>query len=406
MFYILLSVAIICFSLFVAIYGFYFLLVFKTSKKKEYLRLIEKALEKELAVHELPNVSILVIAYNEEEVISRKLQNIAALDYPREKLEVILVDDCSTDKTAEIAQRMFNELNLAGKIVKNGERMGVNASCNRGVAESKGDLILPTDADVTVNNDALIKGVKILKHLKNLGGITGKIVPVSDDVTAAVLIEKSYRNFFDEMSLAESAIYSTFPGNGASTILKKSAFLPMPSHGSTDGNISLTTIRRGLKFLYIPNILFYEPIAYKFNEQRRQKVRRAARLIKSTLANKDILFKGNYKSFGKVIFPLRFAMMVVCPLLFFIGVTAILFAIVFASVTLALLLTFLFSFLTYLGVKTSVHKLNVFSTFVIHQFYLLIGLFFSQKRTVVWRPPERSEMTSKDYGTNTPAFNG
>ena len=393
MFYILLSIALICFSLFIVIYVLYFLLVIRTSKKKEYLKLIENAFKKDLSLQQLPNVSILVPTYNEEKVISRKLQNIAALDYPREKIEVILVDDCSTDKTLEVAQRIFNELNLPGKIIKNGKRGGVNASYNRGVAESKGNLILMTDADVTIDHDALIKGVKIFKYLKNLGGITGKMVPVSSDVTAAVLIENSYRSFFDSMLMAESAIYSTFPGYTCFTLLKKSAFSPLPlQYGSSDGNVSLATIRKGLKFLYIPGILFYEPIAFKVTEQRRQKIRRAARLIQSTLANKDMLFKDNYGSFGKIIFPLRFAMMIISPILFFIGFTAMLLGTIYLSMSFALFLVFLFLICTFLGAKINVHILNVFSTFVVHQFYLLMGLFFSQKRVATWSPAERSRL--------------
>jgi len=370
------------------------LLVVKTSKKKEYLWLIQNAFEKQLYSQQLPNVSILVPAYNEAEVISRKLQNIAALDYPREKIELILIDDCSTDKTFDIAERAFGGLNYPGKIIKNCKRMGVNACYNKGVAESKGDLILMTDADVMIEHDALMKGVKIFNNLKNLGGITGKMVPVSNNLTAAVLIENAYRSFFDSMSMAESAIYSTFPGYTCFTLLKKSAFSPLPlQYGSSDGNISLATIRRGLKFLYVPSILFYEPIAVKVTEQRRQKIRRAARLMQSALANKDMLFKDDYKLFGKIIFPLRFAMMMICPILFFVGFTAMLLGAVYLSMTFALFLLFLFPFFTFLGARIKVHKLNVVSSFIVHQFYLLMALFLSQKRVAVWRPAERSEMT-------------
>ena len=394
MFQILLYVAVICFSLLIAVYGFYFLLVIRTSKKKEYLKSIEQALEKQLTLQELPNVSILVPAYNEEEAISRKLQNIAALEYPREKIEVILIDDCSMDKTDKIAHLMFNKLNLPSKIINNSERMGVNASYNRGVAESKGDLILMTDADVIIDRDALTNGVKIFRYLKNLGGITGKMVPISKDLTPAVLVENSYRGFFDSMSTSESAIHSTFPGYTCFTLLKKSAFSPLPlKHGSSDGNISLATIKKGLKFLYVPNILFYEPIAFRVTEQRRQKIRRAARLIQSTLANKDMLFKDNYKSFGKIIFPLRFAMMVICPILFFTGLATFFLVTTYLSIKFALFLMFLFSFCTFLGTKIKVDKLTVFSSFVVHQFYLLIGLILSQKKVAVWRPAERSEVS-------------
>lgn len=393
MFLIFLFIAIICFSFSTGVYGLYFLLVLKTSKKSEYLQLIRKAVAKELSPQQLPVVSILIPAYNEEKVISRKIRSIAALDYPREKTEVILIDDGSTDNTVEIAQQMFSTLNLPGKIIRNGKKIGVNASYNKGVEESKGDWILTTDADVTFDHDALTRGAKILSHLEKAGGISARMISVSSDHTAAVLIQNSYQSFYDSMLIAESAMYSTFPAYSPFTLLRKSAFSPLPpTHGSSDGNISLATIKKGLQFLYVPEILFYEPIPLRVAEQRRQKVRRACRLIQSTLANRDMLFNGKYKSFGRIIFPLRFAMMVICPVALVIGFAAMVVGTIYLSIALPPLLILLFSFCTFLGMKSVLRELNVFSSFVAHQFYLIMGLFLSQKSAAAWRPPERSEM--------------
>jgi cellulose synthase/poly-beta-1,6-N-acetylglucosamine synthase-like glycosyltransferase len=400
MFHILLFIAVTCFSFSAGVYGLYFFLVFRTSKKNEYLKLIKKALEKELSSQQLPMVSILIPAYNEEEVISRKMRNIAALDYPLEKTEVLLIDDGSTDNTVKIAQRMFRELDLPGKIIRNGKRIGVNASYNRGVEESKGDWILTTDADVTFDHDALMKGVNILSYLENAGGISAKIVPVSTDHTAAVLIENTYKPFYDSMLIAESAIYSTFPGYSCFMLLRKTAFSPLPPmHGSSDGNISLAIIRKGMQFLYVPDILFYEPIPITVTEQRRQKIRRACRLLQSTLANRDMLFQDKYKSFGKIIFPLRFAMMVLCPIAFVIGFATMILGTIYLSIALPLFLIFIFLFCAFLGMKLKLPGLNFFSSFVAHQYYLIMGLFLSQKKLAAWRPPERSEMTNARFET-------
>jgi biofilm PGA synthesis N-glycosyltransferase PgaC len=395
-FLILLSIAAVCFSSFFSIYGLYFLLVLRNPKQRDYLALVETAFMTELPLERLPNVSIVVPAHNEEKVVARKLRNIAAIDYPSEKIEVILVDDCSDDKTAEVASQTLNELSLNGKTIISSERLGVNASYNRGVAESRSDLILTTDVDVTFDKDALIKAVKALNSFGDAGAVTGKMIPVSNDLSSAVLVEKSYRDLYDSTSTIESAIYSTFPGYTCFLLMKKSAFSPLPSNcGSSDGNISLSIIRKGLRFLSIPGISFYEPISLKVAEQRRQKVRRAARLIQSILANKDMLFRNEYKSFGNTIFPLRFAMMIFAPLLFFIGVTATAGAVLCLSTPLCLSLTFVFLLCVYSGANITSHKLNIFSSFVIHYFYLLIGLLFSPKQVTIWRPPKRSEMTEK-----------
>lgn len=106
------------------------------------------------------------------------------------------------------------------------------------------------------------------------------MVPVSPTQTTAVQIERPYRNFYDTMCIAESALHSTFPGYTNFALVRRSAFPPMPiEYGSSDGNISLAIIRKGLRFIYVPNIVFYEPIVDKLGEQVRQKTRRAARMI-------------------------------------------------------------------------------------------------------------------------------
>ena len=190
------------------IYGLYSLVDLETSKKRQYQKFIADNLEKNLDVRELPNVSILVPAHNEEEVIINKFHNIADFDYPHEKLETILIDDCSEDKTYDTPERIMTELNLTGKVLRNSRRLGVNGAYNRGMAEIKGDLVLMTDADVIIEPDALMKGVKILMNVEDIGGITGRMVPISSNDSAAVTVENLYRKFYDQMSIAESAIDS------------------------------------------------------------------------------------------------------------------------------------------------------------------------------------------------------
>lgn len=386
----------LCLSFFVLVYLLYFLFVLKTKRKTEYLTIISKALNENLNLQELPRVSIVIPTFNEEDVISRKLQNIAALSYPAEKIEVLIVDDCSTDNTAEIAQKMLDELELSGKVIKKSKRTGVNSSYNIGFAESSGELILTTDADVTFDHDALFKAVKVLNAFRDAGGITGKMITVSKYSTSAVIVENFYRGFFDDMSIAESAIYSTFPGYTCFTLLKKQAFSSIPTnYGSSDGNISFAVIRRGLKFLYVPNIVFYEPISLRVGEQVRQKVRRAARLIQSTLANKDLIFNAKYGSFGRVILPLRLTMMAILPIFFFIGLIAIFLAVLQVSMAIALLLLILFLFCIFVGMRVHLPLVSLISSFIIHQLYLLVGLFLSGKRVSTWTPIERKTLVKK-----------
>ena len=387
---IFLATTLVMFTTVSTIYGLYVLLILRDPKKKEYIRRIDEALMKPLASQDLPNVTILVPAYNEEAVISRKLQNLADLNYPLEKFEILLLDDCSSDGTREIAQKMFEKLGLSGRIVRNLQRIGPNASYNKGVPNASNGLILRTDADVTIEADSLEKAVKILSRIKNVGGITSRPAPIVEKNTAATKLEGSYLALFDEMLTAESAIHSTFPGYGGFSLLKKSCFSPISIHrGSTDGNISLSIIKKGLRYVYVPHIVFHETISYKLSEQRRQKVRRATRMIQSALMHRDILFRKDFQEFGRKIFPLRLAMLTLCPVLMLAGLVSMFLAILSFSAVLAVSLTFAACVLLYLGTKIDIPPLNAVTSLLIHQFYLLLGLLFVGKRTSTWKQTER-----------------
>jgi cellulose synthase/poly-beta-1,6-N-acetylglucosamine synthase-like glycosyltransferase len=392
----MLSIALTCFTLLTGIFGAYFFLIIKSPRKSEYLHAIDEAMSRSLQGSELPKISILIPAYNEEKVVEAKLRDVAAMQYPRDKLEVLLIDDSSTDGTCAIAERVLRELALPGKIIKDLERIGVNGCYNRGVQESTGDLLVTTDADVMVDHDGLISSVKILSAFTNVGGVTATMVPVYSSSTASVRTERSYRDFYNTMLVAESALYSTFPGHGEFTLLRKSAFAPMPvGYGSSDGNISLAIMRKGLRLLCVPTVSFYEPIATSLGEQMRQKTRRAARVIQSGWANRDMLFKREYEDFGVIVFPLRFLMMTICPPLFFLGCVAFVVATACVSVYLAFSVIFVALLGLILVSIVKMDRLSLLHSLVVHECYLMLGLLQSVRKRGVWRPVQRSLITGR-----------
>jgi poly-beta-1,6-N-acetyl-D-glucosamine synthase len=377
------------FSLLILVYGLYFLLVLNNSKKKGYVEFIETVLQKNLKLEELPTVSIIIPAHNEADVISNKLHNVAALTYPREKLEVVLVDDRSTDNTAEIVEKLLRELSLPGKIVRNPTPLGVNASYNRAVLETNGDLIVMTDADVMIEPDALAKGAKILQTQKDVGGVSGKMVLVTSQQNAAVSFASSYEEFVDKQSLAESAIYSTYPGSTCFAIIKRTVFVPLnEKFGSSDGNLSLSIISRGLKFLYIPQLLYRENIASGFKEQRRQKIRRGTRLLQSTFLYSGKILPKSGKGFALIIFPLRLIMMAIIPLLFWLGLAGLVGSFFVLTPALAFAALGICSlFLVSLMFSRSLR--NLFFSFVVHQFYLTLALVFVARKAKTWKAINR-----------------
>jgi cellulose synthase/poly-beta-1,6-N-acetylglucosamine synthase-like glycosyltransferase len=391
----MLSIGLGCFTLVTGIFAAYFFLIARSPRKPEYLHAIDEAMSRTLRSSELPEISILIPAYNEERVVEAKLRDIAAMQYPHDRLEVLLIDDCSTDDTRTIAERVFGELGLRGKVIKNIRRTGVNGCYNRGLQESTGDLIATTDADAMVDHEALLKSVKVLDVLRGVGGVTARMVPMSMIQTTAVRIERPYRSFYDTMCVAESAVHSTFPGYTTFAVVRRSVFPIMPlEYGSSDGNISLAIIRKGLRYICVPTLLFYEPIAESLRGQVRQKVRRAARTIQSALANKDMLFSRECGAFGRSVFPLRLLMMTVSPVLSLVGCAAILVALAYVSIYW-ILSSALFLLVLYAGSRLGLSKLSLLWSLLVHQCYLLIGLLLSGRKRAVWRPVQRSSVIGR-----------
>ncbi|MFX1492439.1 MAG: glycosyltransferase [Promethearchaeota archaeon] len=313
---ILLELVVIFIAIISIIYISYFILVLRTRKKKKYIEKLNMIVESSINVEELPNVTILIPTYNEEETIYAKIRNTSEFNYPRDKIEVFVLDDNSMDKTWEIAETAFEDFGLNGRVIRNETRKGVNTSYNRAVAQANSGYILTTDADAIIPPDSLVKAVKVLMNSKDIGGVAATMIPVHNRTTGTTRMAIAYANSYNSMLVAESAIFSTFPGSTSCMLMRKSAFSPIStSYGSSDGNISLSIIQNGFKFILAPCIVYYEPISQRLLEQRRQKIRRATRLIQSTLLNLDILFTRKYKEFGRIIFPLRLLMTTLCPIL-------------------------------------------------------------------------------------------
>ena len=131
--------AFVCVSLFMA---FMFLVLFGKNRK---------AIREMPPLSSLPSVSLIVPAYNEERTVSKTLRHLQGLDYPKEKLEIIVVDDGSTDKTFEVASR-FGRITVLKKA--NG---GKASALNFGLKLAKGEIVACVDSDSRPKSDALLK---------------------------------------------------------------------------------------------------------------------------------------------------------------------------------------------------------------------------------------------------------
>jgi len=119
----------------------------------------------------LPPLSLIIPAYNEEGNIRKTLEKITKIDYPRKKLEIIVVDDGSTDRTYRVAKEFKSNL---VKVYTKPNKGKANA-LNYGISKSKGDFIAVMDADTYIDREALKKCMKYFDD-KEVAAVTSFII--------------------------------------------------------------------------------------------------------------------------------------------------------------------------------------------------------------------------------------
>jgi cellulose synthase/poly-beta-1,6-N-acetylglucosamine synthase-like glycosyltransferase len=323
-----------------------------------------------------PKISIIISAYNEELVIEKRIANIQECHYPKENIEIIFVDDCSSDNTKNLAKLYLERSGISYYLIANTERLGTNRSYNSALTKAQYPIIVTTDADVFFEPDALKNLIGRLFSDEKIAAVTGELRPLMN-TQSTTMLEGVYRSFYGRMCEWESAHDSTYNFNGALVAFRSDLIKRInDKRGADDANTAFEAIRKGYRAVYESKAIVYEEIPKSFKIQFRQKARRATGLIEATLANLDLL--GEKTPFSRFFYPLRIFIYLATPLLFFVGL-------VFFSIGIFLynpiVVLPLFFILVLLGIFW---RKNLLFAFIINQFYLLAGLLNLGKDMRVW----------------------
>ncbi|MCP4886033.1 MAG: glycosyltransferase, partial [Planctomycetaceae bacterium] len=159
--------------------------------------------EEHLNEADLPGVTLVIPAYNEASVIEQKLLNALALDYPDDRLEIIVGCDGGTDRTADIAASLANP---RIRILEFPARRGKASVINDAVAQSNGDVLLLCDANVMFSADALRRLVETLNR-DGVGAVSGD-VQLDSAASSFGAGESAYYRLERAIHRGESAIAS------------------------------------------------------------------------------------------------------------------------------------------------------------------------------------------------------
>jgi cellulose synthase/poly-beta-1,6-N-acetylglucosamine synthase-like glycosyltransferase len=231
----------------------------------------------------LPAVSVLIAAYNEQDCIEHRIENLLAQDYPPDKLEILVGSDASTDGTDAIVQRYA----ARGVKLSRAERSGKAGVLSRLVDLAKGEVLVMTDANTHFERDAIRRLVQPLRD-EQVGLVCGRLRLHSP--AGAPLAEGAYWKLESLLKLYESRRGCVMGANGGIYAVRKDLFPPLPAGTVVDDFVAaLRVLAAGSRVAYEPEAVGHEEAAPDHAGEYRRRVRIAAGCFRALSQHRDLL---------------------------------------------------------------------------------------------------------------------
>ena len=269
-----------------------------------------------------PNVTILITAFNEEAAIREKLENTLRIDYPVDKLEILVASDGSSDRTDDIV-REFEHRGV--KLFRQEGRVGKTMTQNNAVQRATGEIVLFSDATTMYNSDVFRL---LLPNFADpsVGCVAGRLIYVDDKSTNVGRGVQSYWGYETFIKMAESRACSLIGASGCLYAVRRDAYEPMYPEACSDFLICTSIFRQGLRSVFAPEAVCYEDTNHRPGEEMKMRVRVISQTFTDLWRNRDMLnpFRSGF-----------FAVQLISHKLLRYAVPAILVALLITSVILA-----------------------------------------------------------------------
>ena len=215
----------------------------------------------------LPGASVIVAAHDEEDVIERRLENLLALDYPPDRLEIVVASDASTDRTDELVEAVA-EREPRVRLLRC-PRGGKVAAQNRAVRETSGEILAFSDANATWAPDALRKLVRNFAD-PDVAYVFGRL---HLEPAAGGNREGVYWRFETWLRAQESLVHSTTGGYGSIYAVRRSDYVEVDPRFGHDLALPYLMVQRGRRAVYEPEAHAFEKPTPSNETEYRRKVR-------------------------------------------------------------------------------------------------------------------------------------
>lgn len=253
-----------------------------------------------------PPTTIIVPCWNEEKTVSGTVESLLTLDYPKDKLNIIIIDDGSTDHTWQVIQKFIGNPQIA--LIKK-ENGGKHTAVNLGIAESTSELVGCLDADSFVEKNALLEIAQAFNEDHEMMAATPMLI-VHEPKTILQKMQKTEYHagaFLKRILSPLDAIYVT---PGPFSIFRRSVFekigLYKKAHNTEDMEFALRMQKHHMRIRNIHTAHVHTTTPSTLYALYRQRLRWAYGIMKNTLDYRFMLFAREYGILGMISLPLSF----------------------------------------------------------------------------------------------------
>ncbi len=226
-----------------------------------------------------PQVTLIISAYNEAATIREKIENSLALQYPRDKLEILVVSDASSDETDQIVSEYAQQ---GVTLVRMKERRGKTIGLNHAVSIAKGTLVIFSDANAFYDENVVHRLAENFAD-PTVGYVTGASLYVETKSSFVGWCEDLYWNYDLKIKALESALGSMVGADGALYAIRKTLYTPLQYNDINDFVNPLQIIALGFRGVFEPQAVCHEKTVSQFGEEYRRKVRIVSRSVRGMM---------------------------------------------------------------------------------------------------------------------------
>lgn len=245
-----------------------------------------------------PNVTILISAYNEERYIETTIKNKLELNYPKEKMEIIVISDGSTDRTDDVVRKYLNH---GVRLLRQEPRAGKTSALNLGVREATGEILIFSDANSIYDPQAIQRLVQNFND-PDVGYVTGKMIYTNPDGTVIGDGCSAYMKYENYLRKLETKVGSIVGVDGGVDAVRKSLYQPMNPDQLPDFVLPLRVIEQGYRVVYEPMAILREPALQSSKDEYKMRVRVSLRALWALYDMRHLLNIKRYTVFSLELF--------------------------------------------------------------------------------------------------------